>query len=72
MAGLGSNSKRGRGRLEPWPNPHTYTPPTTSNVSTSTTPTTSTPPGRPPHGQEFVMIPNLGYVELGSQPSFPP
>ena len=66
---------RQRQTEEAWSTPYTHAPPTTSTVPTSTTPTTattSTHPGHPLHAQEFGMIPNLGYVEPGSQPSFPP
>ena len=74
MAGWALGSKRGRGRLRK----HgllsrTRAPSTTSTVPAFTTPTTattSTPPGHPSHAQEFVMIPNHGYVKSGLQPSF--
>ena len=46
----------------------TQAPRTTSTASTSTAATASTPLNRPPYGQEFVMISNLRYMELGSQP----
>ena len=72
MVGQGSGSGRGRGRSGKHGLPsHTQAPPTTSTPPTSMAATTSTPPGRPPHVQEFVMIPNPGYMELGSQSSFP-
>ena len=75
MVGRGSGSRQGKGRLEAWSTPCTHGPPTTSNAPISATPitaTTSTPPSCPPQSQEFVMIPNPRYVELGFQPSFPP
>ena len=53
----------------------TRAPPTTSTAPVSTTPTTTTTStifGHSPHIQEFVIIPNLEFVELGPQPSFTP
>ena len=53
----------------------THAPSTTSTAPASTTPTiatTSTPPSHCLYIQEFVMIPNFGYLEPRPQPSFPP
>ena len=68
---LGSRRRKGRARKHSL-SPRTRAPPTTSTVPTSTTPitdATSAPPS--PHTQEFVMIPNFGYVKSMPQPSFP-
>ena len=64
----------GRGRGKPRKHglpPRICDPPTIYIVPASTTPASdasSVPPGL--HTQEFVMIPNPGYVESGPQPSF--
>ena len=73
MAGrtLGSGLGRGRSRKHGL-SPRTHTLSTTSTAPASTTPASdgsSVPPN--PHTQEFIMIPNLGYHNLGPQPSFP-
>ena len=71
MAGRGS-SRQGRSR--PKKNglsPYTHAPPTA--LTTPLPPLPLPPPhGHPLHSREFVMILNSRYVELGSQPSFPP
>ena len=73
MAGRGPDSERGRGRSRKHGlPPHTHAPPTTSTALASITSTTTTIFALPSHYlyiQEFVMIFNLGYVELESQPS---
>ena len=72
MARRGPGSGWGRGRLRKHDlPPRTRAPSTTSTMPASTTPATnasSAIPGYSPHFQEFVMIPNPGYVELGPQP----
>ena len=71
MAGRWSSSGQGRSRLRKHGLPlHTRTPLITSTTPTAAT--TSTLLGHPPYTQEFVMIPNPGHVEPGSQASFPP
>ena len=76
MAGWGPSSEWGSNRSRKHGLPfRTHAPSTTSTMPVSTTPsttTTFTPLGHPPYTQEFVMIPNPGYVESGPQPSFPP
>ena len=72
MAGQTHGSRRGRGRSRKHGLPtHTHALITTSTAPTSTTPVgdgSSVPPG--PYTQEFVMIPNPGYHNLGPQLSF--
>ena len=70
--GPGSGQSRGRSRKHGL-SPRTHCPATTPTAPVSTTPTTaatSASLGHSPHTQEFVMIPNPGYVELWPQPSF--
>ena len=71
MAGQGSGSGRSRSKSRKHGlHFRTQAPPTTSTAPESTI--ASTPPGHPLHGQEFIMIPNPRYMELGSQLSLPP
>ena len=67
----GSGLDKGRPRKHGLP-PHTRAPPTNSTTLVSTTTPSFAPLGHSPHTEEFVMIPNLGYVESGPQPLFLP